>query len=176
MGRFILVTSYDGDRINKRLEFQLSGIRPTITIGRLETCDFTVVGWGDFTRVVSRVHCSLGLSGSDVYMVDGDGDRPSALGTYWGTRRLNQGEELLLPVDKDETILAVPKVEPHFRLVVRVTTVSTIRLEAPETALEDTVRVCPDLHELACKVAALEGAIAHLQGQIDELKDRSDIG
>lgn len=170
MARFVLITSYADNRIVKRLEFQLSNIRPSITIGRLETCDFTVIGWGEFTRAVSRVHCTLNLSGEDVYLSDGDGNKASSRGTYWGTRQLGKGEELLLPLEQDEVILTVPAIAPRFKIVVRVTEVSTIRLEAPEVAVEDTIRVCPEVQELVGKVMELEGQIAYLQMQINELK------
>jgi predicted component of type VI protein secretion system len=174
--RFVLITSYAGSQINKRLEFQLSNpqistIKTSVTIGRLETCDFTVVGWGEFNRAVSRVHCTIFRSGDDVYLKDGDGDSTSTHGTYWGTRQLDKGEELLLPIDRDDEIIRLPAGgEPRFRLVVRVTPVSTIRLECPETPAEDTIRVCPEVQAIAAQVAELEQAIAYLQSQIDELK------
>jgi pSer/pThr/pTyr-binding forkhead associated (FHA) protein len=179
MGRFILITNLVNGEIVDRREFQLSSLRPAITIGRLHTCDFTVSQWGEIGQTISRVHCTISLAGEDVFIRDG-GDKPSTLGTYWGTRRLDRGEELPLWFDKDETVLAVPPDNPTFKIMARATKVSTLRLDTSEDHAEDTLKVSQDFHQLSCRVAELEqfmeGAIAHLQAQIDELKGGGDRG
>lgn len=172
MQKYILIRNYvandDGDlQVRDSAQFLLLPVRPELVIGRSpETTPsqqrYTVMGWGDMNRAVSRNHCTLTLSDGVVLISDGDGRQRSRWGTYWGRQRLDIGSVEMLPEDEEHTIIAIP---PH-RLTAMVSS-DRILLDLPQdetvkTSIRDSlleVRV----EELERKVEELERAIAGLQ-------------